>query len=102
MNEELDEREVIEKIWNAYQRDQDVTALVSVDEVADAIAALRWASKLAGLRYGAEITGFDRRDVIIREPPYPVQLSHFGADYSQRLLMFHPRPPTMCGRARPV
>jgi len=32
---------VIEVIWNAYQRDQDVTALVNADEVGDALIALR-------------------------------------------------------------
>ncbi|HEY7323506.1 MAG TPA: hypothetical protein VH520_01670 [Streptosporangiaceae bacterium] len=91
MNEELEEREVIQEIWAAYQQDEVVTALVGVEEIGDAIAAMRWASKLAGLRYGAEITGFDRADVSIWEPPYPQHISHFGADPAKRVLMFHPR-----------
>ena len=94
MNEELGEREVIEAIWNAYQHDEDVTALVKAGEVGDAIAAMRWASTLAGLRYGAQITGFGRGEVVICEPPYPEHLSHFGDDPSKRVLMFHPRPLT--------
>jgi hypothetical protein len=91
LNGELDEQEVIEGIWNAYQQDEDLAALVNADEVGDAIVALRWASKLAGLRYGVQITGFDRQDVVIREPPYPEYLSHLGRDPSHRVLMFHPK-----------
>jgi len=95
LNEELDQRHVIEKIWHAYRHDLDVTAIVSVGEVGDAVAAMRWASKLAGLRYGADIAGFERRDVVICEPPYPDHLSHFGDDPSMRVLLFHPRPLTL-------
>ena len=95
MNEELGEQEVIVEIWNAHQHDEDVTALVNADEVGDAIIALRWASELAGLRYGAQITGFGRRDVLICEPPYPEYLSHLDRDPSQRVLMFRPKPPTL-------
>lgn len=92
MNEELDVREVIEEIWAAYRQDEVVTALVRADQVGDAITAIRWASKLAGLRYGAEIVGFDRADVSICEPPYPPHMSNFGDDPGKRLLMFRPRP----------
>lgn len=91
MNEELQEREVIQEIWAAYQQDEVVTALVGVEEIGDAIAAMRWASKLAGLRFGAEIIGFDRADVSIWEPPYPQHMSHLGADPAKRVLMFRPR-----------
>jgi len=52
---------------------------------------MRWASKLAGLRYGAEIMGFDRADVSVFEPPYPRHMSHFGDDPAKRVLMFQPR-----------
>jgi len=91
VNEELDEREVIEEIWAACQQAELVTALVRADEVGDAITAMRWASKLAGLRYGAEIMGFDRADVSVFEPPYPRHMSHFGDDPAKRVLMFQPR-----------
>ncbi len=91
MNEELEEREVIQQIWTAYQQDEVVTALVSVEEIGDAVAAMRWASKLAGLRHGTDIIGFDRADVSIWEPPYPQHMSHFGDDPAKRVLTFHPR-----------
>jgi hypothetical protein len=93
VNEELDEREVIADIWSAYQQGEVVTVLVKAPEVGDAIVAMRWASKLAGLRHGAEIAGFDRGDVLVWEPPYPQELSRFGDDPSRRLLMFRPRSP---------
>ena len=95
MNEELDEREVIEQIWNAYQHGEVVTALVKAEEVGDAVTAMRWAGKLAGLRYGTQIAGFDRVDVSVWEPPYPDYLAHLGDDPSRRVLMFRPRPPTL-------
>lgn len=93
LNEELDQREVIADIWTAYQQGEVVTALVKASEVGDAITAMKWASKLAGLRHGTRIAGFDRPEVLVREPPYPADLAHFGADPAQRLLMFRPRPP---------
>jgi hypothetical protein len=93
LNDELDERELIDEIWTAYQHDDVVTARVRASEVGDAIRAVRWASKLAGLRYGTEISGFNKPDVLVFEPPYPAHLSHFGDDPTQRVLMFHPRPP---------
>lgn len=95
MNEELEEREVIEQIWSAYREGEVITALVKAEEVGDAVMAMRWASKLAGLRYGAEIAGFNRPDVSVWEPPYPEHLAHFGDDPSRRVLMFRPRPPRL-------
>jgi hypothetical protein len=93
LNEELDEREVIEEIWSAHQQGQVITALVDAKEIDDAVTAMRWASKLAGLRHGAEIAGFDRPDVFVCEPPYPDGLGHYDDDPSRRLLLFRPRPP---------
>jgi hypothetical protein len=93
LNEELDEREVIEDIWRAYQQGEVVTVLVKAPEVGDAVTAMKWASILAGLRYGTQIAGFDRREVFVWEPPYPQDLAHFGDDPAKRLLMFRPRPP---------
>ncbi len=92
MNEELDEREVIEDIWQAYLQGEVVTALVRVPEVGDAVTAMKWASILAGLRHGTQIAGFDRPEVFVSDPPYPAHLSHFGDDPAKRLLMFRPRP----------
>jgi len=93
VHEELDEREVIADIWRAYQQGEVVTVLVNALELGDAITAMKWASKLAGLRHGAAIVGFDRREVLVWEPPYPKELSRFGADPAKRLLMFRPRSP---------
>jgi hypothetical protein len=92
LNEGLGEREAIEDIWKAYLLGEVVTALVKAGEVGDSITAMKWASKLAGLRHGTEIAGFDRREVLVFEPPYPAELSRFGDDPSKRLLMFRPRP----------
>ncbi len=92
MNEELDVRGVIEEICAAYRQDEVVTVLVGAEDVGDAITAIRWASKLAGLRYGAEIKGFDRADVSVCEPPYPQHMSHLGDDPAKRVLVFRPRP----------
>jgi hypothetical protein len=100
LNEELGEREVIEDIWKAYLLGEVVTALVKASEVGDAMRAMKWASKLAGLRYGTEIAGFDRREVLIWEPPYPAELSRFSDDPAKRLLMFRPRPPVHDADAR--
>jgi hypothetical protein len=100
LNEELDEREVIEDIWKAYLLGDVVTALVRATEVGDAITAMKWASKLAGLRHATEIAGFDRREVLVWEPPYPEQLSRFGDSPAMRLLMFRPRPPVRGAHAR--
>jgi hypothetical protein len=100
LNEELGEREVIEDIWNAYLLGEVVTALVKATEVGAAITAMRWASKLAGLRHATEIAGFERREVLVWEPPYPEQLSRFGDDPAMRLLMFRPTPPVRGARAR--
>jgi hypothetical protein len=91
MHEELHEQEVIEDIWRAYLLGDVVTALVKAAEVGDAIRAMKWASKLAGLRHGSEIAGFDRPEVIVLEPPYPAELSRFPDDAARRLLMFRPR-----------
>jgi hypothetical protein len=93
LNEELDEPEVIADIWRAYQHREVVTMLVNASEVGDAIRAMKWASKLAGLRHGIEIAGFDHPGVLIWEPPYPQELSRFGDDPAQRLLMFRPSSP---------
>jgi hypothetical protein len=93
VHEDLDERGVVADIWRAYQRGDVVTKLVSAAEVGDAITALKWAGKLAGLLHGAEIAGFDRREVLVWEPPYPRELSRFGDDPSRRLLMLRPRSP---------
>lgn len=92
MNEELDERDVIEDIWRAYQQGEVVTVLVKAAEIGDAITAMKWASTLAGLRHGTHIVGFDRPEVFVWEPPYPEDLAHFGDDPARRLLMFRPRP----------
>lgn len=100
MNEELDEREVIEDIWQAYLLGEVVTVLVKAAEVGDAMRAMKWASTLAGLRHATEIAGFNRREVLIWEPPYPEQLSRFGDDPARRLLMFQPRPPVRGAHAR--
>ncbi len=100
MNEELGEREVIEDIWRAYLLGEVVTALVKAAELGDAITAMQWASKLAGLQHATEIAGFDRREVLVWEPPYPEELSRFGDDPSERLLMFRPRPPIRGAHAR--
>jgi hypothetical protein len=101
LNEELGEREVIEDIWQAYLLGDVVTALVRAAEVGDAITAMKWASKLAGLRHGTEIAGFERREVLVWEPPYPAELSRFGDDPGKRLLMFRPRPRVPRAPARP-
>ncbi len=69
-----------------------MTTLVKAADVGAAIRAMKWASKLAGLRHGTEISGFDRREVLVWEPPYPAELSRFGDDPANRLLMFRPRP----------
>jgi hypothetical protein len=100
LNEELGEREVIEDIWRAYLLGEVVTTLVKAVEVGDAITAMKWASKLAGLRHGTEIAGFDRREILVWEPPYPAELSRFGDDLSKRLLMFRPRPAVHGAHAR--
>jgi hypothetical protein len=93
LNEELDEREVIEEIWSAYRQGQVITALVEAAEIEDAVTAMRWASKLAELRHGVAIAGFDRADVSVCEPPYSDNLANIDADPSRRLLIFRPRPP---------
>jgi hypothetical protein len=101
LNEELSEREVIEDIWRAYLLGEVVTTLVKAVEVGEAITAMKWASKLAGLRHGTEIAGFERREVLVWEPPYPAELARFGDDPARRLLMFRPRPPVPSAPARP-